>query len=160
MFKKSRNVVVVESNVSYWTYPGLNNLEELEEEVSRLKELWLWDHPSIDWVKVAKIEDKRLLPKEIREVIDRIKWKTTDIFEFCVVEVSEDIPEHYHDEGVWEVYFAGDWWVNIKTTLWKDHLKKWRFHVVWPGETHLVEKIDNKKSTFVAVKFIKENNDK
>ncbi|MFK7779680.1 MAG: hypothetical protein QM490_00905, partial [Candidatus Gracilibacteria bacterium] len=115
-------------------YPcGFKNKEDLEGIKDKFEKLGLFeDHSSIDGVKIGKINrvvenSLESLPSEILELIDDIKGKTLEIFDFCLVKTEKNIDIHRHPDGVGEVYFGGDGGVEVIT---KDdlantyHLKK------------------------------------
>jgi len=147
-------------NLVMGEYPSwFENEGDLKTIKANFEKLWLFeDHPSIDWVEIWKV-DLSKLPSEILGIIDNIKWKTLSVFDFCLVKTGNNIGLHGHLDWVWEVYFEWDGWVEVAMSNdWYNicHLKKWSYATVWEWVEHWVKKIDDKPSTFFAVKFEKE----
>lgn len=128
-------------------------LEEIRRKV--IKNSSFKKHNGIDKVEIAEI-DMNDLPIEIKELIDRTKWETKKIFDFLLVSVLEEIEKHWHPESDWEIYFCGDWWMNV--ILWdkeEHNLDKWDCIIAKSWVRHYTEKLNNNRTTFFVVKFEK-----
>ncbi len=132
---------------------GTLDLEEFDLMKMSARDHEHQPHPSFKWVWIYQLKEETL-PINVREIIQRFKWESLQIFS-VIIENHDGIPEHQHVDEC-EMYFGGDRFATMFThNPWEDRKEiqmNWRnYSVVIPGGKHGI--ITDITTKIFAVKF-------